>query len=68
MVLEFREEKRTFAKIEGDNADFFLMDGPVMSQHGRVSLERIVFEGRKSNVDTHILARSSVNLSKGRHV
>ena len=24
MVLEFREEKRTFAKIKGGNADFFL--------------------------------------------
>jgi hypothetical protein len=23
-VLEFREEKRTFAKVEGGNADFFL--------------------------------------------
>jgi uncharacterized protein involved in tellurium resistance len=22
-VLEFKEEKRTFAKIEGDNMDFF---------------------------------------------
>ena len=27
-----------------------------------------IFEGRKSNVDAHILDRSSVNLSIGRHV
>jgi hypothetical protein len=27
-----------------------------------------VFEGQKSNVDAHILARSSVNLWIGRHV
>jgi ribonuclease HI len=27
-----------------------------------------IFEGQKSNFDTHILARSSVNLSIGRHV
>ena len=25
LVLEFREEKQTFAKIEGGNVDFFLI-------------------------------------------
>jgi len=25
-VLEFREEKQTFAKVEGGNVDFFLLD------------------------------------------
>jgi hypothetical protein len=24
LVLEFREEKQTFAKVEGSNVDFFL--------------------------------------------
>jgi hypothetical protein len=26
-VLEFREEKRTFAIVEGGNVDFFLLEG-----------------------------------------
>ena len=25
-VLEFREEKRTFTKVEGGNVDFFLLE------------------------------------------
>jgi hypothetical protein len=33
-----------------------------------VSLAYFVFEGCKSNIDAHILARSSVNLSIGRRV
>jgi hypothetical protein len=31
LVLEFREEKQTFAKIEQGNVDFFLLLKPVKS-------------------------------------
>ena len=45
--------------------------GPIVREiNVRRSFTRadFVFEGRKSNVDAHILARSSINLSIGRHM
>ena len=45
--------------------------GPIVREiNVRRSFMRAEFvhEGRKSNVDAHLLARSSVNLSIGRHV
>ena len=45
--------------------------GPIVREiNVRRSFTRadFVFEGRKSNVDAHILARISVNSSIGRHV
>jgi hypothetical protein len=33
LVLEFREEKRAFAKIEGGNVDFFFFSTSCISAH-----------------------------------
>jgi hypothetical protein len=34
LVLEFREEKQIFAKIDGDNVDFFLFGNFLLDKGG----------------------------------
>jgi hypothetical protein len=37
LVLEFREEKETFTKVEGGNIDFFLRNCHPLSTHYRIT-------------------------------
>jgi hypothetical protein len=47
LVLKFREEKQTFAKLESGNVDFFLMETPRERKIGALVLRATRENGDK---------------------